>query len=607
MKRRIGIVLLSAITLISGCKAPSSGDGVNLVMDTAEAAESDEVPLHESPEEQRDGETEEQSVVPSREPNAEITEEPAAKDGAVCTEDAAETYPAEPAEEVEIIIDGSDDYFTETSYFSGTLTGAASSASKLEIEIEVPFGKRCDIDINGRVGVYGKSYSEDNSVYAYFADYEYYTDEMIAEMLEGYRDEEFMQESEVTAEKTLDGEVFYLHITRFYEDSGFTDPRSVIVAGTYILESGHHFEWSYIDRGELDFDIFISDAAKSLKSVKFTEYIPDQSEIDQAELDAVIDAMIQAGLIQTEFPWRAEVKNALTFDKVSTLDLRGSSEPNVIDVTVSGENVAIRNMLNVHFLHTGVVGRFGSPVDVSGAQEGAVITFRVDKRNMKNVPMQNLIVLYYNEEDAWYDELPSKVDELLGMVSAEIRGDGCYLLADLYEWYNVWGFPIPEGSEHPVRFVSESQPKFTLDVPAGTNLSWRPDSPEQIYKTQLISQELVSQDGSSALSVRLWGIYGEDAWDYALTCAEGIRNELDIEGVPPEKIEELENVEGRITILKKTPLVDGWLYTVNGLFRWDSDYYISLFATVTVSDNAEYAEQELKELAASFAWWYDNE
>ncbi|MDE6030738.1 MAG: hypothetical protein K2G32_03870, partial [Oscillospiraceae bacterium] len=164
----------------------------------------------------------------------------------------------------------------------------------------------------------------------------------------------------------------------------------------------------------------------------------------------IIEALIQAGEIQTEFPWRSEVADARSFADKTTLYLRNSEEPNILDVTVSGENVTIRDMLNVHVLHTGVVGRFGSPVEVSGTEEGSVITFRVDKRNMKNVPFQNLIVLRYNEEDAWYDELPSKVDEAQSIVSAKADGDGCYLLADLYEWYNVWGFPIPEGSEHEI-------------------------------------------------------------------------------------------------------------------------------------------------------------
>lgn len=119
--------------------------------------------------------------------------------------------------------------------------------------------------------------------------------------------------------------------------------------------------------------------------------------------------------------------------------------------------MTIRDMLNVHVLHTDLVGRFGSPVEVNGISEGAVITFSVDRRSMKNVPLQNLIVLRYDEENAWYDELPSRVDEDTYSVSAETDGDGCYLLADLYEWYGVWGFPIPEGSAHTIEAVTQER------------------------------------------------------------------------------------------------------------------------------------------------------
>ena len=42
---------------------------------------------------------------------------------------------------------------------------------------------------------------------------------------------------------------------------------------------------------------------------------------------------------------------------------------------------------------------------------------------------------------------------------------------------------------------------------------------------------------------------GSGAWEHALTCAENVREELDIEGVPPEKLQELESSEDRVIIL----------------------------------------------------------
>lgn len=458
MKKRIVIILLSAIVLISGCKTDSAGNGVNLLMDTAEA---ENIPEQQSREVcPETGENSAETVEKSPETadnSTEMVKNPTeeAENISETTEETAETVenPAETEEtgaeaiaEPVAQTEAREGYITETSHFSGTLR---DGAAKLEVDITLPFGKQCYVSEN-RVKTVSSGWPEDDTAYAYYANYEYYTEEILAEMLEGYRDEEWLQTSEVTKERTDSGEEFYLNIVRFYDDSDFTQLKNTFAEGLYIMENGHHMEWTYINRGQFEEDVFLNDAVKSLKSVKFTEYIPTQDEIDQAELDAIIDALIQAGEIQTEFPWRGEVADARSFDDKTTLYLRSSDEPNVLDVTVSGKNVTIRDMLNVHVLHTGVVGRFGSPVEVSGTSEGSVITFRVDKRNMKNVPFQNLIVLRYNEEDAWYDELPSKVDEAQSIVSANADGDGCYLLADLYEWYNVWGFPIPEGSEHEI-------------------------------------------------------------------------------------------------------------------------------------------------------------
>ncbi len=446
MKRSIGIVLLSAIVLIGGCRTNSAGDGVNLLMDTAEAESVPEaVPERQSSEvcpETAEGSTETtdnsaETAAESTETSEKSTE--AAKPLPEKEETNAEAT-AKPATQAET----REGYITETSHFSGTLR---DGAAKLEVDITLPFGKQCYVS-EDRVKTVSQGWPEDDTAYAYFAPYVYYTEDVLEEMLLGYRFED--QTSEVTRELTDSGEEFYLNIVRFYGGDDFTQLENTFAEGLYILENGHHMEWTYINRGQFEEEVFLNDAVKSLKSVKINEYVPTQEEADQAELDAIIEALIQAGEIQTEFPWRGEVADARSFADKTTLDLRKSGEPNVLDVTVSGENVTIMDMLNIHVLHTGVVGRFGSPVEVSGTEEGSVITFRVDRRNMKNVPMQNLIVLHYNEEDAWYDELPSMVDEVGSTVSAQTDGDGCYLLADLYEWYSVWGFPIPEGSEHEI-------------------------------------------------------------------------------------------------------------------------------------------------------------
>lgn len=216
MKKHIGIILLSAVILIGGCKVNSAGDGVNLVMDTAEAESVPEALTERNSSE----------VCPETTQEAVKTAEEAAKSTGEASETAEKTPETSEKsietawefaetqstnEEVSVKLAAqAEGYVTETSRFSGTLTGSFSTAAKLEVEIDVPFGKQCIIDRNGRVTIPNEGWHEDDTVYAYFADYEYYTEDVIAEFTDGFRDEESLYEMTATKEQTDSGEDFYI-------------------------------------------------------------------------------------------------------------------------------------------------------------------------------------------------------------------------------------------------------------------------------------------------------------------------------------------------------------------------------------------------------------
>ena len=95
-----------------------------------------------------------------------------------------------------------------------------------------------------------------------------------------------------------------------------------------------------------------------------------------------------------------------------TIDLSRTRAPNVLSVTVDNAvEPNIINMLDVHVLHTDVVGLFGCPVEVTADElENAVLTFEYDPDNMKSIPANNLIGLYYNEEEYNYEEMLGELD-----------------------------------------------------------------------------------------------------------------------------------------------------------------------------------------------------
>ncbi len=156
--------------------------------------------------------------------------------------------------------------------------------------------------------------------------------------------------------------------------------------------------------------------------------------------------------------------------------------------------------------------------------------------------------------------------------------------------------PTADG-EYPETAEPQSEFGFTVKLPEDTILIEN-NTVNYLPNTELDSVTRAISEGG-AVNITVTELSGSSAWEHALTCAENVREELDIEGVPPEKLQELESSEDRIIILKKTPLVKGYLYTVSGFYKRDDGNYTALFAFVS-GENAEDFEQELTELAASF-------
>lgn len=137
---------------------------------------------------------------------------------------------------------------------------------------------------------------------------------------------------------------------------------------------------------------------------------------------------------------------------------------------------------------------------------------------------------------------------------------------------------------------------FTVKLPEGTTLKEENMVSEIPNKGLEVAVRAVAE---GSINITVNEISGDGAWDYALAGAEEARMELDIEGVPADKTEELENTGDRIIILKKTPLVEGYLYTVSGFYKQSDDRYTLLYAFVSGKD-AESFEPALAELARSF-------
>lgn len=203
-----------------------------------------------------------------------------------------------------------------------------------------------------------------------------------------------------------------------------------------------------------------------------------------------------------------------------TLDLSSSERPQVIEAAVNGaDNARLRNLYGVHVLHTDVVGLFGCPVDVTADEfDGASITFTYDQNNMDSVPPENLLFLWYDEENHDYREIETQLDEKSCKVSADITAGGAYMLVDRYEWFKAWGYDVDEYA-HELYFTNndfsrnygQNLPEFGILLPKSVNLVYEANGNIEERGESTCINLTHSKTGTNPYFSASY-IYGEDLW-----------------------------------------------------------------------------------------------
>jgi len=134
--------------------------------------------------------------------------------------------------------------------------------------------------------------------------------------------------------------------------------------------------------------------------------------------------------------------------------IENEEKPEVIRISFEGKcsdnikkHAKVTDLYNIDVLHSGVVGLIGIPVELEYDEEVSEprLTFTYDTSELRGVPEKNLVMLHYSEEDAFYntvEDFSLNTDDCT--VSAPIKEEGVYLLADAYLWYGCWGMDVSE-------------------------------------------------------------------------------------------------------------------------------------------------------------------
>lgn len=153
-----------------------------------------------------------------------------------------------------------------------------------------------------------------------------------------------------------------------------------------------------------------------------------------------------------------------------------------MDCTGNIQNTTtVESIMNRDMLCTDVVGLIGEPFDIETESQfnNATITFKIDKSKLGDTEFDNLLFLWYDEENYEFVELETTHDKENSTVSVETTHFSKYMLVDLNEWYEAWSQRIVAYLEDEQDIEQETEPVY--DVFIGINRTSNSNSNDPFY------------------------------------------------------------------------------------------------------------------------------
>ena len=116
-----------------------------------------------------------------------------------------------------------------------------------------------------------------------------------------------------------------------------------------------------------------------------------------------------------------------------------------VRVTMEGtgnlqKTTSVESIMNKDILCSDVVGLVGEPfsIETTSQFDKATLTYVIDKSKLGDTDFDNLLFLWYDEENDNFVELDTVLDEKNSTVSVETTHFSKYMLVDQVEWFKAW-------------------------------------------------------------------------------------------------------------------------------------------------------------------------
>lgn len=115
----------------------------------------------------------------------------------------------------------------------------------------------------------------------------------------------------------------------------------------------------------------------------------------------------------------------------------------IVDMECTGninKTTSVESVMNTDILCTDVVGLVGEPFEIETTSEfnTATLTFTIDKSKLGETEFDNLLFLWYNEEENDFVEIETTLDEENSTASITTTHFSKYMVIDKYKWFEAW-------------------------------------------------------------------------------------------------------------------------------------------------------------------------
>ncbi len=115
----------------------------------------------------------------------------------------------------------------------------------------------------------------------------------------------------------------------------------------------------------------------------------------------------------------------------------------IVDMDTNGNlerNLTIESMYDIDAMSSNVYALIGEPFnfETPTSFNSAKITFKVDKTKLGDTKFDNLLILWYNEEEQIFEEMETFHDEANSTVSTTTTHFSQYMIVDSEKWFANW-------------------------------------------------------------------------------------------------------------------------------------------------------------------------